>query len=58
MEAKGFYSNSKKSVIYFVINRFQIGRMKNIVHEADRSAYITICEIADVYKANRENDSM
>lgn len=58
MEAKGFYSNSKKSVIYFVINRFQIGRMKNIVHEADRSAYITICEIADVYKANRDNDSM
>lgn len=54
MDAKGYYSDSKKSVIYFVVNRFQIGRMKNIVHEADESAYITICEIADVYKANNK----
>lgn len=56
MDAKGYYSDSKKSVIYFVVNRFQIGRMKNIVHEADGLAYITICEIADVYKANRDQD--
>lgn len=53
LEAKGYYSDSDKSMIYFVVNRFQIGRMKTIVHEADPAAYITICEIADVYKANR-----
>ena len=55
MDAKGYYSSSRKSVIYFVVNRFQIGRMKNIVHETDGGAFITICEIADVYKANRES---
>lgn len=56
IDAKGYYSSSRKSVIYFVVNRFQIGKMRSIVHETDSSAYITICEIADVYQANREKE--
>ena len=56
MDAKGYYSGDEKKVIYFVVNRFQIGKMKTIVHEIDEMAYITICEIADVYKANTNRD--
>ncbi len=52
MEAKGGYSNSPRTVIYFVVNRFQIGRMKTIVHEADPKAFITISDVADIFKAN------
>lgn len=54
MEGKGYYSNSEKSVIYVVLNRFQINRMKEIVHEIDSTAYITITEVVDVFKANQE----
>ena len=53
IDAKGGYSNKAKTMIYFVVNRYQIGKMKNIVHEIDPSAYITISEVADVYSANR-----
>ena len=53
MEGKGYYSGEEKSVIYFVVNRFQIGKMKAIIHKIDPKAYITICDIADVYKVNR-----
>ena len=49
--ARGGYSNSDKTVIYFVVNRFQISRMKNIVHTIDPSAYMTITEVADVFKS-------
>lgn len=49
MNAKGGYSNKDKSVIYFVVNRFQISRMKNIVHTIDPSAFMTITEVADVF---------
>jgi uncharacterized membrane-anchored protein YitT (DUF2179 family) len=52
MEGKGFYSNSKKTVVYVVLNRFQIPKMKDLVHEADPSAYISINEVADVFRAN------
>jgi len=53
IEAIGGYSNTPKTVIYFVLNRFQIGRMKSIVHKIDYSAYITITEVADVFKFNK-----
>lgn len=53
IEARGGFSNTPKTVIYFVVNRFQIARMKNIIHEIDATAYITISEVADVFKTNR-----
>ena len=52
IEATGGYSQSKRTVLYFVVNRFQIGKMKGIVHEIDPLAYITINEVADIFSAN------
>lgn len=52
--AAGGYSNAPKTVVYFVVNRFQIARMKTIVHEQDPSAYITITEVADVFRSNQD----
>lgn len=49
--AVGGYSNVDKTVIYFVVNRFQIARMKNIVHSIDPKAFMTITEVADVFKS-------
>ena len=52
VSAKGGYSNADKTLVYFVVNRFQVTRMKDIVHEIDPSAYITINEVADIFKAD------
>ncbi len=52
-EAMGGYSKKKKTIVYFVINRFQVVRLKELVHEIDPSAYITISEVADVFPANK-----
>lgn len=52
LDAKGGYSNKKKSMIYFVVNRYQVVRMKELVHEIDPLAYITISEVADVFSSN------
>ena len=54
INAKGYYSDSDKTMIYFVVNRFQIGRMKNLVHDIDPKAYIAINEVADIFPANLE----
>lgn len=51
LSAKGGYSNSDKTIIYFVVNRFQISRMRSIIHDIDPHAYVTISEVADVFKA-------
>lgn len=53
IEATGGYSNAPKTMIYFVVNRFQVVRMKEIVHKIDPKVYITISEVADVFSANQ-----
>lgn len=52
-EAMGGYSGKKKTIVYFVINRFQVVKLKELVHEIDPTAYITISEVADVFPANK-----
>ena len=41
-------------MLYFVVNRYQIVRMKELVHNIDASAYITISEVADVFSNNNK----
>ena len=47
MPATGFYENTERTVIYFVVNRFQISRLKNIIDEYDPNAFVTINEISE-----------
>ena len=54
LNARGGYSNKEKSMIYFVVNRYQVVRMKELVHEIDHQAYITISEVADVFSNNNK----
>lgn len=53
LQAKGYYSGSDKTMIYLIINRFQIVKMKTIVHEQDAAAYITISDVADVFSSSK-----
>ena len=46
--AKGYYSGADRTIIYFVVNRFQIGRLKAIVTKLDPDAFLTISEVSDV----------
>ena len=54
IKAEGGYSGTEKTMIYFVVNRFQVVRLKELVHEIDPTAYITISEVADVFAANQD----
>ena len=52
IEARGGYSGQDRDVLYFVVNRFQIARLRDIVHELDPTAYITISEVADIFRGD------
>ena len=54
VEAIGGYSNSPKTMVYFVVNRFQVVKMKEIVHHIDPKGYIIISDVADVFSANQD----
>lgn len=48
IDARGFYSGRETTIVYFVVNRFQITRLKRIVINIDKNAFITITEVSDV----------
>ncbi len=51
IDAKGGFSGTDRKVLYFVVNRFQVMKMKNIVRKYDPLAYITLTEVADIFSA-------
>ena len=56
LDAKGGYSHRSKTMLYFIINRYQVIRMTELVHSLDPGAYITISEVADVFSSNNSSD--
>lgn len=49
INAVGGYSGIERTVIYFVVNRFQITKMREIISEIDPSAFIALHDITDVF---------
>lgn len=49
--AVGGYSNAEKTIVYFVVNRFQIAKMRQVVKENDPMAFVTISEVTDMFKS-------
>ena len=54
-EAHGFYSGKKRTMLYAVVNQFQIPRLKTLVHKLDPGAYVTITTVAYLLHGSRES---
>lgn len=50
VNAVGGYSKQPKEIVYFIINHFQINRLKKIVHEIDENAFISLQEVSDIIR--------
>ena len=52
ISAKGGYSGNEKNIIYTVVTRFEIARLKSIVNKVDPYAFITITDVTEVMGGN------
>lgn len=50
LDVKSYYSNENRAMIYIIVNRFQIQKIRHMVYQYDKKAHISISEIADVFK--------
>ena len=50
VNAIGGYSKDEKQIIYFIVNRFQINKLKTIVGKKDKKAFISLQDVSDVFK--------
>lgn len=54
VNAVGGYSKKEKEIVYFIINHFQINKLKQIVHEIDSSAFISLQDVSDIISKPEE----
>lgn len=50
VSAKGGYSRDSKQILYFIINHFQINKLKKIVLEVDENAFISLQDVSDIIR--------
>lgn len=48
LDAHGFYSKTKKGLLYCVVNRFEIGSLKRIISQIDPAAFVSVSEVSDM----------
>ena len=53
VNAIGGYSRDEKQIIYYIINHFQINRLKKIVREIDEQAFVSLQDISDIVQASK-----
>lgn len=62
IKAQGFYSKTETKMIYSVIYKSQLQEMKNLIHEIDPHAFITITDAHEVlgegFTLNREKQPL
>lgn len=50
VNATGGYSKNSKQILYFIVNHFQINKMKTIVLEIDEKAFISLQDVSDIIR--------
>ena len=50
VNAIGGYSKDEKQIIFFIVNRFQINKLKRIVKSIDNMAFISLQNVADIVR--------
>ena len=54
VNALGGYSKDEKQIIYFIINHFQINKLKTIVTDIDKNAFISLQDVSDIVKRSKQ----
>ena len=57
-EGKGGFSKNNKQIIYSVITRLEISKLKSIVMEKDENAFVTIYDVSDVMGGKHKKRSI
>jgi uncharacterized membrane-anchored protein YitT (DUF2179 family) len=47
-EGRGGYSKSKHTILYSVVMRLEVAKLKDIIYEMDENAFVTINDVSDV----------
>lgn len=52
LDAIGHYSKSDKKMIYCVIHRFEVSKLKSVINRIDENAFVAINEVSETMSSN------
>ena len=58
LEGQGGFTKEKKVILYSVITRLEISKLKSIIHEKDENAFVTINDVSDVMGGREKKRSI
>ena len=50
VNAMGGYSKEEKTIVYYIVNHFQINKLKQIVRSIDKNAFISLQDVSDTIR--------
>ena len=56
IQSHGYYKGKEQTIIFFVVNRFQIAKLKAIVAKHDKNAFVTITDVSDIMGSSLKSD--
>ena len=54
VSATGGYSGESKQILYFIVNHFQINKLRNIVLKIDPKAFISLQDVSDIIQKRKD----
>jgi uncharacterized membrane-anchored protein YitT (DUF2179 family) len=48
LEGKGGFSKDQKTILYSVVTRLEVAKLKSIIYDKDENAFVTINDVSDV----------
>lgn len=54
VSATGGYSKDEKQIIYFIVNHFQINKLKEIVMDIDDNAFISLQNVSEIVRRSEQ----
>lgn len=48
LDGKGGFSNNEKKILYAVVNRLEVAKLKSIIMDKDENAFVTIQDVSDI----------
>lgn len=53
VDALGGYSHQEKQILYFIVNHFQINKLRKIVQGIDSEAFISLQDVSDIIRRRK-----
>jgi uncharacterized membrane-anchored protein YitT (DUF2179 family) len=58
LNGEGGFSKENKTVLYSVVNRLEVSKLKSIIEDKDENAFVTITDVSDVFGGKHKKKSI